>query len=388
LAAEKKTDGESVLEDKNMDIAERYPADDEIDLFELFSSLCQQWRWLVGITILGALMAVAVALSMPKQYEVSAQVALPDLSGVMQVMNKGYSERNSVRNSEREAGRLFQRYYQALFSPVHFNRYLKKNAWLQKIYPDKDVVEGEHFLQAELKKDFQVEILAPKQPKNSESIPPRLVSITLIGRDEPLTADFINGYIGYTNKMLLDEIGTNGQKMAKAEIEKINNDINASRFEAKKKREARLIKLQDALVIASKVGVKKPDSIRLFPQSDQRSLNGLTSLSDKGDANVLLMGTEYLEAEINILRGKKNDDAYIVELPGMLKRIDELENLSFDFTGVKLYKLDKQAAVDGNAEKPKRALIVAIGTVLSFFVGLLVALVAGTMKRRKEVAAV
>ena len=267
---------------------------------------------------------------------------------------------------------------------MHFNSYLKENAWLEKIYSKEDINGRENFLQAELKKDFQVEILSPKQSKKGPSSPPRVVSISLMGRDEGVTADFITGYVDYTNKALLLELVASGEAMAKAETEKINNDINALRFEAKKKREARIIKLQDALVTASKVGVKKPDSIRLFSQSDQRSLNGLTSLSDKADANVFLMGTEYLEAEINILRGKKNDDAYIVELPEMLKRIDELENLSFDFTGVQLYKLDKQAAVDGKAEKPKRALIVAVGAVLSGFIAIFVALIVGAIKRRRE----
>jgi uncharacterized protein involved in exopolysaccharide biosynthesis len=56
-------------------------------------------------------------------------------------------------------------------------------------------------------------------------------------------------------------------------------------------------------------------------------------------------------------------------------------------SGVQLYRWDKKAVVDGQAEKPKRALIVAVGSVLSLFVGIFVALIAGAVKRRKAVGA-
>ena len=331
----------------------------------------------MGITLLGTLIAVAVALSIPKQHEVTTQIALPDVVDVEAVDVNGYGEHS------REA--LFNDLYKNLRSTAHFIRFEEQGSWLERVYGSKVTEDNRNYLQSELRKDVEVSIISPKQSKKGPSSPPRIVSISLMGRDEGITANFISGYIDYTNKTLLLELMASGEAMEKAEIEKINNDINALRFKAKKKREARLIKLQDALVTASKVGVKKPDSIRLFSQSAQRSLNGLTSLSDKADANVFLMGTEYLEAEINILRSKENDDAYIVELPEMLKRINELESLSFDFTGVQLYKLDKKAVVDGKAEKPKRALIVAVGGLLSLFVGLFVALIAGAIQRRKTV---
>jgi uncharacterized protein involved in exopolysaccharide biosynthesis len=54
---------------------------------------------------------------------------------------------------------------------------------------------------------------------------------------------------------------------------------------------------------------------------------------------------------------------------------------------VKLYTLDQQAVTDDQAEKPKRALIVAVGGVLSFFMAVFVALIAGAIQRRKSAVA-
>jgi uncharacterized protein involved in exopolysaccharide biosynthesis len=45
-----------------------------------------------------------------------------------------------------------------------------------------------------------------------------------------------------------------------------------------------------------------------------------------------------------------------------------------------------ETLVDGQAEKPKRVLIVAVGSVLSFFIGVFVALIVGAVNRRESVA--
>ena len=171
-----------------------------------------------------------------------------------------------------------------------------------------------------------------------------------------------------------------------AEIEKIRADINILRLEAKVDRKAQLVRLRESLGLAKKVGIKKPDSIRLFSQSNQRSISGLTSELNDKEKGLFLMGSEYLAGEIDNLVARKNDDPYISDLLPLIKRIKQLESLSFDFSGVKLYTLDQQAVTDGKAEKPKRALIVAVGSVLSFFVAVFVALIVGAVKRRNALS--
>ena len=374
------------MENKNIEIAGHHTADDEIDLFELFASLAQQWRWWVGITVLGVAVSIIVALSMPKQYEVTAQVTLPELSAVMKVTNNGYTEQDVGRDVEREAEKLFQRYYHTLVSPIHFNRFVEQGGWLEKIYGSEVTDDNRNHLQSELRKDVKVNIVSPKQSKKGEELPPRVIGVVLMGLDEALTADFINQYIDYTSNSLVGEIKKTGKQQVVAEIEKIRADINILRLEAKVDKESQLVKLRDSLVLAKKVGIEKPDSIRLFAQSNQRSISGLSSALNDEEKDLFLMGSEYLKGEIDNLLTRKNDDPYIPGLVPLIKRIKQLEGLSFDFAGVKLYALDQQAVTDGKAEKPKRALIVAVGGVLSLFVGVFVALIVGAVKRRKALA--
>jgi LPS O-antigen subunit length determinant protein (WzzB/FepE family) len=377
LAVEKKIDGESVLENKNMDIVDRYPSDDEIDLFELFSSLCQQWRWWAGITVLGVVVSIIIALSTPKQYEVSAQVSLSDQLSATIFTNNGYVEQTRDE--------LFLQYYQRLMSPANFSRYVEQGGWLVKLFPD-DVDQGrDRVLLEKLRQSLQIEVSRPKPVKGQMAKNPEVVTLSLLGKDESVTADFINGYIQFSEKDLITSLMKSGQRQKELEVNKINTDIRLLRLNHQKKLTARLQVLNEALVLAEKIGVKKPNEMNREPQTLSQGfvVNALGSGSD-----LFLKGSEYLKQEIINIQSRESQDTFIEELFPLFARLESLDSMSFDFTGARLYKLEMEAVVDGQAEKPKRALIVAIGTVLSFFVGLLVALVAGTMKRRKEVAAV
>lgn len=125
--------------------------------------------------------------------------------------------------------------------------------------------------------------------------------------------------------------------------------------------------------------------MQLYANSGQ-DIKGLSAISKNDESELFLLGSDYLEAKIKDLEERKNDDAFIVQLNSKKNTLRTLQTLSFDFTGVQLYRLDKQAAVDGRAEKPKRALIVAVGAVLSGFFAIFVALIIGAVKRRRELA--
>ena len=161
-------------------MAGHHTADDEIGLFELFASLGQQWRWWVSVTVLWVALSIIIALSMPKQYEVSTQVTLPELSAVMRVANNGYAEQ--------DAEKLFQRYYHTLVSPIHLNRFVEQGGWLEQIYDLKVTDDNRNYLKSELREDVKVNIVSPKQPKKGEELPSRVIGVALMGLDEALIA--------------------------------------------------------------------------------------------------------------------------------------------------------------------------------------------------------
>lgn len=358
-----------------MAVMEQYQPDDEIDLFELFASLAQQWRWVIGITVIGVVLSVAAALSIPKKYEVSSLVVLPSQPDATLISNRGV-----VKQAPQS---LFQQYHMRLLSAINLEEYLQQNKWLSKVYPLSVSEKNRNALMARLRKSLNIEVILPKKVKNTAELPPQAVALTMYGEDESLVAGFINGYISFTGEALLTAMKKDGEKLKALEIDEINKSLDLLRADAKRQVGARLLLLNDALVLAKKIGVKKPNSLRQSPNQNSSAvvLNSVNSGSD-----LFLQGSEYLMGEINNIQKRTLPDTYIPSLLPLLKRLEELSSISFDFAGARPYKVDKPATVDGQAEKPKRARIVAVGGVLSLFVGIFAALIAGAVKRRKALA--
>ena len=368
------------MESKNMAVKEQSQSDDEIDLFELFSSLAQQWRWVAGITAIGVMTSLVVALSIPKEYEVGALVVLPSQPDASLISNRGIVKKTPQN--------LFQEYHIRLLSSSNLDNYLQQNDWLSKISPQLINTKNNNELTARLRERLKIDVTQPQKTKGNSVREARELALTMYGEDESLVVDFINGYIRFTGEAMLAAIKKDGKRLKALEIEKINQSIDLLRADANRRLTSRVLMLNDALVLAKKIGVKKPNSIQLLPnQSGSGSGSGsgggvvVNSVSSRSD--LFLQGSEYLMGEINNIQQRKLSDAYIPALFPLLKRLDELSNVSFDFVEVKPYSLDKPATVDGQAEKPKRAFIVAVGGVLSLFFGMFAALIAGAVKRRK-----
>jgi len=370
------------MEHKQLDVVEYKQQDDEIDLFELFSSLAQQWRWVIGITSVGVLLSIAVALAEPKQYELSAKVTLPGISTAMELLDKGYSRQTDNRGIDREVERVFQGFYNMLGSSVVFNQFLQEGRWVEKIYPSGVKGQSLALMKSKIRGRLSIEVVVPKQPKKGAVLAPQIIELKMIGLNEALIATFVNDYIDYVGVLVLTELKESGKKLSILEAVKIRKEIDLLRDQEKLAREAKIIRLREALVIAEKVGMEKPDTVRLYSEANEGDLVGLTAsaLSE----GLFLMGSEYLTVEIELLQKRASGDSFIDGLLGLEKRLKELGLMTFDFFELKPYRVIKVAEPDGKAEKPKRALIVAVGSMLAFFIAVFVALIMGVVKRRKE----
>jgi LPS O-antigen subunit length determinant protein (WzzB/FepE family) len=401
----------------------------------------QQWRWLVGITVLGMLISVAVALKIPKQYEVTTQVAVPDKADISAINVRGYGEWTTTS--------LFNKYYQTLSSSEELEAFIKEGAWLEKLFPESVNESSDSEMFAAVSEGFSLAVLSPLKAKGDANVlAPNLLGMSLWAKDEKVAVDLLNDYIVKTNVNLIASIKVNGQRNRDLEVEKIQANILLLRSNAKQIRllaiqklaeaneeeikalsqsialltskfdidaASELVRLSEALSLAVSMKIKTPKTIESFAKSNSGTEISVTTNARK---DLFLMGSDYLEGRIkNIelrknkvlyikeiselkrqieetkndvalaaLKARKSDDPYIAELPALLKKLDKLENLTFDFAGSKLYRLDKKAAVDGKAEKPKRALIVAVGSVLAFFMAIFIALIMGAVKRRRELA--
>ncbi|MGZ8944479.1 MAG: Wzz/FepE/Etk N-terminal domain-containing protein [Methylococcaceae bacterium] len=361
--------------------------EDEINLLLVFSALFSQWRWLVGITFAGTLIAVLIALILPKVYEIDAHLIPPNKVDMEALNTRGY-----VEFSQQE---LFNRYFNQLKSADHFRGFLVKNGWLNKFYPGASESEDEQF--ADIYRQFSTEVLEPKKKKGEQNdLPPSLLGIKLLAEDEVLGVKLVNDYIEYTNKCVIKSIGEEGLALKNLEKERIERQLTALRKKVEMDRVAKLVKLNEAYNIASAMGIKKPTTIEALAGEGGKSQT-MVSVGN-ADQNVLaLMGTDYLKNEMENLRNRagsalfieqipelkqylaniKNelgsngfkvlaaDNVYIEEFSDLMGRLTELNQITFDFNNVQIFHFDKTAMVDGEAEKPNKKLIVSLGFILS-----------------------
>ena len=425
---------------------DQHSDDDEIDLFELFQSLIKQWRWLVGLTLAGTVLALILALLLPSQYQATARVALPAQASFVKL--------NTIKDGAYSGQSLFNDYYHRLRSPEVLIKYAEHLSSTNKL-GYRQILDQESLGQiaSRLTDSTDIEVLEPKEnKKDAERLLPTLVGLSFWSDNEAEGAEFLNGYLEFVNDFVLSKIIndedlllTSGIESAAFEVAMLRSAAKRDRLhqielrEAKNKEQltilnnsiARLVekkiltqqsrseRLKEGLLYAEALGIKKPTTIEALSKSGAGSQVNVTTQSLP---HLFLLGSTYLKKEIesiesraNIerfvpeiielktkimgvendeilasLKARVNDDPFIAGLQPLLNKLNRLNERksqlasTSDMVGQQIYRLDKKAVVDGGHEKPKRALIVAVGAVLSGFIAIFVALIIGAVKRRKE----
>lgn len=385
-----------------------YKQEDDIDLFAVLFALFDQWRWLAGITFVGTLIAVVIALGVQKTYEVDARLAQPTRADIQRINVRGYGQFTQQE--------LFNKYYAQLKSADHFKNFLVKNGWLNKLNPDASAPEDELF--AAIYENFSTEVLEPKKPKGEQNeLSPTLLGVKFLSKDEALGVKLVNDYINHTNQYILKTIAEEGKALKDLEKESIELKIAALRKQAAMERATKLVELTAAYDIASAMAIKKPEMLSVFQRMEGR-MEGRAQIT-QGDGvlnkNVLaLMGTEYLqsaikglsdrtsidafieqtpelkkqladkktEAEIEAFKNLVINDPYIEELPGLMSRLAELNQLTFDFNNAQSFRFEKTAMMDGKTKKSGRSLIVVSGFGLSAMIAIFYVLIMNAYRKR------
>lgn len=417
------------------------PVEDEIDLFELFASLFAQWRLIIGITIIGVLISISVALITPKIYETSASVRTPLTSQIAAINENGYTKFT--------AQRLFKRYYDQVKSKQNLKNHLLQTSAIPRLVPNIDEADIDKTVAA-LMEQFNVTILEPEAPKGEVVKFPELFQVSLSATAEPETVAVLNHYLQHIEEIILKDIGDEGVVEVTLRSNNLNRDIDLLRTGAKRSRELlieklmiqnqekidllqqqvelleekagnekrnRVIKLEEARDIARALNIMEPTTIDLLAQASEKvpgKSSTQVSISSNSNRLDFLMGTQYLDSRIKLLQSRESDLPYVTEIPELLRKIaalkndrkiaalksresddpfidslpgklnalDKLGRITFEFGDASLYQIDRAAAVDGVAEKPNRKLIVVLGTLLSGMLALFIALIVATIKKR------
>lgn len=427
--------------------------DESIDLYELWINLWNK-KWLVIlVTIIAALASVLFALSKPPIYLVQA-LLLPPKAHDIQSLNvqgvMGITPENVF---------------------IAFQNNLKSRR-LQK----KFIENGKHGI---------MEILSPGRTLETWDIETlqsfsgmiesdrkvgKGIAVSMESGDPDFAAELINNYISFfdketireqaadlrnsiTNQIQNIEYGINSKremekvrlldrisdientikskrakekKQRRDQIETIKNTIKSKREIEKKRREDRIKLLEEAAIIATKLGFRdrvdvtyyvvqnselgsvNANSIPLYYRGfrelnaemdflkkrksddhliiDLRNLQEkLSQLHTKNSDDPYIYGLRDLQVKLESVRSIRSDDASILGLRLLQEKLTLLRSIKIEEEDMHAVKVDQAAYAPKSPIKPNRRLITLIGTSAGLFFGVFLALFVSFIQRQKEI---
>ena len=188
----------------------------------------------------------------------------------------------------------------------------------------------------------------------------------------------------------------------------LNDELSALRQQLRTRRNNRINQLDEAIAIATSLGIRKPTTPSSLGASEVTG-QGSVIRTEVNNQQIPLyfMGSDALEAErkalrarrsddftepriaqiarelkllehnrqIEVLESRENEDLFLKDLAGWREEAARLRSLQFDAGSLKLVAIDQRAVEPRQPIKPKKALIVALALVLGGMLGVFVALV-------------
>lgn len=407
---------------------------DEIDLFELLQALWAQRFLILLLTVVVTAGAAAYAFLATPEYEVQSILRPAQLRDLDELSVSGLYELTPEEALKRVGATLDS--YETRFAFFQANPDLFKS--LHK--PDRSL---EQAFDVFARESFQV--LRP-DPKGSDSLP--FVGFQL---HYPAGMDgvaIVNGMIQFAVQLERQRIaedldvmisnrlhaierqieaaraGYEASKAAKiAELSEadalkraqLQDELEALRQELRARRNNRIAQLDEAIRIATALGIAKPTTPTNLAQ-EVRSSSGNVIRTEVNNQQIPLyfMGTEVLEAErdallkrrsddftepriaqiakelkllehnreIEVLKAREDEDLFLATLAKLREEAAWLRGLKFDLTELGLVRVDQPAVEPLSPVKPKKALVLVLGAVLGSMLGIFVALIRGMLKKR------
>lgn len=413
-------------------------AHDEIDLVKLVRTLWKQKTLIVAVTALAGLLGLAYAVLATPYYKVQSVLrpaAIKDLDeldhlGVYKLSPKQALAQVGTALDSYETRLGFFRDNQHLFADL-----AQPGRSLEQTFESFND-EAFKLLQPDAKKAggttpfFGIQLTYP-QGLNGAEVVNSFVQYALDDVRQQIAAD-LDTLIGNRLSQLDKNMAAAREsyeatkeikiaQLSEADALKraeLSDELGALRQQLKTRRENRINQLNEAIRIASSLGITRPTTPSSLGASEMTS-QGSVIRTEVNNQQIPLyfMGSDALEAErkallarrsddftepriaqiarelkllehnrqIEVLSSRENEDLFLKDLAAWREEAARLRGLHFDTESLKLVSIDQAAVEPSRQIKPKKAMIVALALVLGGMLGLLIALLRSL---RRPVAAI
>ena len=331
--------------------------DDTIDLYELWITLWDK-KWIViGVTAVAALGSAIYALQQPAIYKSEAIILPPERADIRSLNIKGSGYSMTPEG-------VFEEFIKNLKSRVLQKKFITNYGLMEILAPERTP----EMMDVEIYESFaNMFIFADGEPAS--------ISIELQNPD--VAAQWVNDYVKFMETETILRLLADVRNTITKQIVDIDYIMRSKRQMAKQRREDRIFKLEEASIIADKLGIK--DWVDATSIIDNKHLTITTT-----NTPVYLRGTKALKAEISILKNRLSDDPFISGLRDLQEKLALLRSIKIEVKGLHAVNIDQEAYPPTNRIRPKRRVIASIGTVVGLFLGIFLAFFVSYVQKRKE----
>jgi len=360
---------------KNQDLIHLRPSsDDEIDLGELIRKLVQEWQTILLITVFGALMGVAVALSLPKQYRVEVEFSPPTMSQIAPLLSQSLIrlDRQQIVGEFLKKLQSRKLLEQAL---LETNNFLDGNsAPLNDQERVSKITAVAKALQI-IPKAFA--FLPDDSPINAEY---DQISISTLSTNPSGTKEWLSALLVLAEDQTISDLVADIDGQKSIAIQKFNQQLQTVSNTAVATQQTDIERLSNSLKIAQSLNIIEP-----IGDSNNNGYNDY----NKGSA-IIAAELEALKNNKPVLQDliigyeqdNKGNTIPTVLSPQVLQgQLKTLQQMRLDMSAATLLGDDIQVEMPALAEKPNQALIAGGATLVAAFLGLFFALIRVSIRK-------
>lgn len=337
----------------------------EIDLVEWLKHLWKQKLLIALVTLIITAVAASYAFLSTPVYEAKTSL-LPPRSADIAGYNLGRAEAGLPEFTVKEIYSIFTQ---------NLRSENQRNSFFQQIYLPAEVAEGGSDTKDQLRVALNKKLVVSNPDVKNN---PDQFEVTAQSSVPSRAAEWANLYVERAASKTRQDMADTAATEISMRVKSIKSRIEVLRESAKKLREDRIARLNEALIVADKVGEQAPQV-----KASRTSSDG--ELEKFVDGNLMYMrGAKAIRVELTVLESRTNDDPFIADLRDYENKLDFLSKVSVSPNNVAVFTLDNIAEAPGAPIKPRKTLIVVLGVVLGGMLGVFIALIRVMWVKRRQ----
>lgn len=335
------------------------PSENGVRLLDMWPILMRRKKVLFGMMFVVLVSAVVYAMLATPVYRADTRLVPPQLSQLDGLSGQGFLPKD-----------VFGAFLQNLTSESLRRQYFDQQGLKSRLDP-----AGGMSAQDVFERLFSNRLIVKRDRRDRN-----VVHVDFEGNDANLVAKAVNGFVDLAAKKTVQQLVQNARSKVQSKETSLINKIAVKRKAALQVRQDKTAKLKAAISVAEQLGIK---DIVALPGRSKNSGTVSHQVGETTSFPLYMMGYKALKAEVNMLRHRKDDDAYIQGLRDLQEHLALLQHEKFDPSQISAVQIDQAAVAPDHHIRPRRRLIVSLGLIGGLIIGMLTAFFADAVTRAR-----